>query len=466
MQIQRDDKRSGAGSEPSKFFSRWKTPALLLVAALIAWFAPAHKENAALGRLSYAQFWMALALTGLALSSLVVALAPATQRRLTGFKIAAIAISFVMAVAIIEAIAFLLPVRHQMDNPWYATSGGGAIVEDGLPYGRPPHLKWQGLSTGDLAMMNGDEDPYAQVITFETDRDGFHNNEDLPQADVVVIGDSFTEAGNLPSTNNLAVLLGRRLGVKSRNLGRAGYTAPTELIVLKKYGMSCRPKLVVWQIAESNDLSESVDYEKWIADGRPPYIGVWKKPRQSRADAWPERSPTHVLFNLFRNHDPHPWPYGGVFKDRNGDEHPIRFVWESALDQPALGHPGWNTFSRALLEGAELCRTNGVRLIVVMIPMKYRILGPNTAQPPDGIAKTTSAPGFRESTALGPVLQAFCATNGVEFIDATAELQKRAAAGELVCLPFDTHLSSLGHQALADLVMARVGNFSATNAGR
>jgi hypothetical protein len=433
---------------------RWIVPIILGIGAIAAWIFPGTKPNAVLGRLNYLQFWIAMGLSLGCLTGVVVALAPAATRRITAFKAAAIWLGLGAALLLTELTAYILPVRHQMDNPWFVWAGGGMSAEADLPFGRPPHLKWTGSSRGDLAILNDDEDPYAETITFQTDRDGFRNSEEISEADLITIGDSYTEAGNLPEMDNYTVLLGRRLGLKSRNLGRAGYTTPTELTVLKKYGLKCHPKIVIWQLTESNDLKEAADYNEWIAKGRPPYSDLLKQGRKSRADIWPQRSPTHLFFSFFRNHDPRPWPYNsGVFKDDRGDEHPIRFLWESALNEPARGHSGWNTFSASLNEGAELCRTNGIRLLVVLVPMKYRVLGPYIAQPEGTYDWVSRAPGFSEKVAIGPLLQSFCAGHDIPFVDATTALQKKAAAGGLVYLPFDTHLSRLGHQVLTDLIL-------------
>src|SRR6185369_5953031 len=137
---------------------------------------------------------------------------------------------------------------------------------DDLPFERPAHLHWEGLSRGDLAILNQDDDPYATRVTFVTDHEGFRNGRDQDRANLVFLGDSLTEAGNLPEDDTFVRRTATAMNTTARNLGRAGYTAPTELIVLRKYGLTCRPRAVVWQIAESNDLVEAVMFQNWLAD--------------------------------------------------------------------------------------------------------------------------------------------------------------------------------------------------------
>jgi len=55
----------------------------------------------------------------------------------------------------------------------------------------------------------------------------------------------------------------------------------------------------------------------------------------------------------------------------------------------------------------------------------------------------------KEST-IAAHLEALCGELGVSFVDATALLRAHADQGELVYLPFDTHLSPKGHTIIAD----------------
>ena len=49
-------------------------------------------------------------------------------------------------------------------------------------------------------------------------------------------------------------------------------------------------------------------------------------------------------------------------------------------------------------------------------------------------------------------LRALCDELKVTFIDTTPRLKEQTAAGEVVYLPFDTHLSPRGHEIVADLI--------------
>ena len=425
---------------------------LFSLTALVAWLYPAAKPDAVLGRLSYFQFWSAMILTSVAGLLLVVRASPNRLRRAIGFRLTAVWLAFLFVLAIGELVAFILPAKHQMDNPWYLAAGGGTSESVDLPFERPPHLKWEGMSRGDLALLNGDADPYARTVTFETDMDGFRNSRDLSQADLVVIGDSFTEAGNVMEAESFSALAGKQSGMSVRNLGRAGYTAATELIVLKKYGLKCRPKVVVWQIAESNDLAEMQVYANWVAAGRPRYFDV--KPRNVRFKAWQSRSPSFKLFDLLRENTSRPWPLGGTFKGEDGIDFPVRFLSMPSLEPPVRGHPAWPAFAETLLEAAAVCRAQNIRLLVLFIPTKSRVMAPHSKLTPLAQAAFDRV----EGDSLGTVLKQYCASHDIQFIDPTERLLEEAKAGRLVYLPYDTHLSPKGHQVIADLISSNLSS--------
>lgn len=93
-----------------------------------------------------------------------------------------------------------------------------------MPYERPPHIRWQGRSIGDLALSLRLPDPYAQEVKFNTDAEGFRNSEHLEHADLIFIGDSFTEAGNVPEDETFVRRVAKMTGMSAPNLGRAGYS--------------------------------------------------------------------------------------------------------------------------------------------------------------------------------------------------------------------------------------------------
>lgn len=350
-------------------------------------------------------------------------------------------------------MAWFLPVRSALDNPWYLLPTlGGLSKSDELPYTRPAHIQWTGSSRGDLALLNSDDDPDARTITFQTDKDGFRNSKEMDQAEIVTIGDSFTEAGNMPEEETFTHLVGQKMNRTVRNLGRSGYSTPTEFIVFKKFGLPCQPKFVVWQIAEANDLDDVGTYEFWLQHGRPDYFDFAANTKPTQVQAWQGRSLTYRLFNQLRHRDLRDWPLAGYFKTNEGKERMVRFFETPGMQLPARGNSAWPGFSKPIEEAAGLCRSNNIQLLIVLIPDKLRVIGPHTRFEPQVALVGSRFPGLPPETALGACLRDFCGGRQIPFLDTTEALQQAAAAGNLVYQGFDTHLSAPGHQIVADCI--------------
>ena len=58
------------------------------------------------------------------------------------------------------------------------------------------------------------------------------------QADIVFIGDSFTEAASVAEEDTFVRRVAKASGLKAVNLGRGAYGPQQELIVLKRYGLA------------------------------------------------------------------------------------------------------------------------------------------------------------------------------------------------------------------------------------
>lgn len=85
-----------------------------------------------------------------------------------------------------------------------------------------------------------------QPLVFTYDRWGYRNAEDLDQADVVLIGDSYVEGWYVSDEHTTARRLQEQLNQPVANLGIAGYGTMQELRVLQRDAMRFHPKVVIW----------------------------------------------------------------------------------------------------------------------------------------------------------------------------------------------------------------------------
>ena len=311
-------------------------------------------------------------------------------------------------------------------------------------------------------METNSPDPEARMITFQTDAQGFRNSKTLQQADLVFVGDSFTEAGNVPEEETFVALVAAQLDQSARNLGVAGYSAPSEWVVLQKHGLSCEPGCVIWQIAETNDLDDALFFVQWQQAGKPSVLPGFSRAKPNRTEAWKRRSPTYRLHGLWREEAT--WPFAGDFVDGSGEVHTLRF--EMSFLTETGGHPGWRVTEHFLTLGSQLLKEKEIPLLVMLIPRKLRVMAPvsdihevSVPSPEGEIVIKHSLPegwDLHPTERLTFYLRSLCARLGVEYLDVTESLSEHAAQGELVFQSMDTHLSTIGHQIVADQIVAKL----------
>ena len=93
-------------------------------------------------------------------------------------------------------------------------------------------------------------------------RTAFENDRNVERASIVLIGDSFLEAGIVAQDATVSSLLEDRLRVPVSNLGMTMYGPQQELAALRRYGLPLRPQVVLWFLFEGNDFRDAVRYER------------------------------------------------------------------------------------------------------------------------------------------------------------------------------------------------------------
>lgn len=412
------------------------------VAALLCWLVPGSKNAAVLGRLNYWQFVLATSVLALTITLLLVACRRDAARRRFAFRATAIWIGVIVGLGCVELACLLYPGKP-FNNPWLVKSGDGfRSGTDGLIVERDPGIYWKGLSIGSLANLAHRFDPYAEVVEFVTDSEGFRNTNEVKDPDIVFIGDSFTEAGNVNEEETFVSRVGKATGFSVRNLGRINYTPSEELVVLREFGLKETPRVVVWQLCEHNDLWGQISYAHWQANGSPAIV-----PTTTDGQIWMARSPTHRLFEALSEYEP--WPYEGTFRDSRGESHSILFSNILNQEQRPAGHPGWPLLLDTLHDGHVLLKDRRIPLVIVLIPMKLRVMGHYVEFSPLMQTWLPLEWDIPEEETFGHSLAALCAEIDIPFVDATAALKSSAAEGELVFPPFESHLSKSGHEIVA-----------------
>jgi lysophospholipase L1-like esterase len=286
-----------------------------------------------------------------------------------------------------------------------------------LVWVRPAALRWSGR------FGNG-----TRRILYETDENGFRNPLGIREAEIVCVGDSFTEALQVPREDAFCTRLGQLTGGASVNLGRTGYGPQQELIVLRRHALAYRPRVVVWALYEGNDLSDAELYERWRTHPVP-IKRSWKSRyvENSLMCAWLARTLPQSK---------------AVLRLRGGGSTTFTLTERRGPEAPEAYPTGAKQLLGALEEGARFCRQHGIQLVVVTLPHYARVLGKDL----------TPAESPQSSWgAFAKLVEMDCATNEIAFHDLEPALSRRAVLDNSnVYFLGDLHLDAAGHEAVAE----------------
>lgn len=324
---------------------------------------------------------------------------------------------------------------------------------------------------------------------------GFRTSAGGPPWHALVIGDSYVEIGE-SDDDTLSERLHRTTGRAAFNLGRGWYGPHQYLELLRRFAPLTRPRYALFCFFAGNDVENVEEYARWsrggsyydwgsaqrafpvryaiaLGDARrwlgDRLEGWWRRPRRGvpvaapppvrhpparTTNRAPERAPTGT---------PLPIPAGpahprvGVVA-LGGERVPIRFAY---LPQPRpaaalLATPGWTLLRELLAEFRAVAEANGIVPIVVYVPTKFEVYAP-LLTPESGVEVRAGAEAsrpFLDSSA--EALRAVAGAAGVELVDLLPDFRARAAQGELLYYPFDSHWNAAGRQAAAERIAPRL----------
>jgi hypothetical protein len=312
----------------------------------------------------------------------------------------------------------------------------------------------------ELSRLRGGPPGRVYCCDVHLDCNGFRNPTETASADVVVIGDSFIEGLQVDESELVTTRLSELLGKRVANLGRTSYGPQQELHVLRRYGLSLSPRTCIWAFYEGNDLQDLNAYEAESAN-----IAriLSPDPARMRYECGFVRNALGYVLRSWIHPDPG-LParlYSGRLVNASG---PARELYFATGVQHGEGGPrlprGEETpevqrLLHVLEQAEELCRRQGMDLVVAYVPAKFRVYrdfcrfspdSPCLNWPIDGLAATLERAIHRRCLEVG-------------FVDLTPAFIAAASAGSMLYLADDTHWSAEGHrlaaQVLADCLKRR-----------
>ena len=322
------------------------------------------------------------------------------------------------------------------------------VTDSELSFRRIPELQWSERWRGDVEKTYGIPPDTHKQVSFTYDQWGYRNADDMEQADVVLLGDSFVEGHNVSDHETVAANLQSQLGKPVANLGIAGYGTLQELRVLKGDATQRQPKAVVWFLFEGNDLYDDQGFENAIlAEPSAPTPILSGGGKQK---SWTERSFTSAIFKRVRYWSnpviPRRPPYWAYLSVGQQEREIVYFYDYGAVAWTEYEQDRWAITKDALLEGARYADEQGIELIIAYVPTKYRVYQ-DFIELPEGseMAEWSVWP-------LPEIFGKFCADADLTCVDLTPPLIEHTRANQNPYFHTDTHWSTAGAAAVAAIV--------------
>lgn len=331
--------------------------------------------------------------------------------------------------------------------------------------------------------------PGVYDVTVEVNGQGFRDREHefhKPPGTkrVVLLGDSFLEAVQVPFEDSVGAALERGLvarGIPAEvvSLGVSGAGTVREYLALREYGLRYAPDLVVLLFVE-NDVSDNsqrlqgatfMPYARLDdrgrllrdADGRPVFTGFDERKTSSGLRAFLadrlmslrfarsriEESPrlNDLLYRLGLMSDP-----PRAFTVHDADEYGFFEIYRPA---PRPGWvEAWSMTEQLLIETRDLAAGGGARFAVALLPGHWSVDRAKWDE------LCSAVPGMREAgldlRLPSRRLEAFLAGNGIPVVNLFPSFASGAVGGEPLYLAGDSHWTSAGHALAADVLVPQV----------
>lgn len=341
-------------------------------------------------------------------------------------------------------------------------------------------------------------------FSFHTDREGFRNPVTRDHFEIAALGDSFTDAMTMAQEASWPARLEATLDVAVQNYGTAGFGPQQQLMVLKDYVAAHRPKTVVLAFFAGNDIFDAEAFDAFQRSGgtiKRPQPGWRIKDVVSRVDTWFVVSALRAGQKLLGTQqaaaaaaEPPTAPPSETFAsaspafDRGWFDLEVagrRMRW--AFMPPYLNtlnfsradlaaRPGWPLTSAAIREMQSVSRSFGARFVVMFVPFKSQAYLPLVEASLSHDAIRSAFGFYLESyggvikvdrmlanrLAQNQMMAELCAEAGIPFLDTTPALAARAAAGENVYFPDESHLNQAGEALIAGQLAEFIRTISAS----
>jgi hypothetical protein len=216
------------------------------------------------------------------------------------------------------------------------------------------------------------------------DRNGFRNATDLRSADIAVVGGSYVEGTTIDQTELMTSLLGARQNAVVANFGQNAYAPQQELIVLRRFALPLKPKTVLWNFADFNDIRQAPVFsrETHYASGLRAFIQSSFTANALKQLATVGYGTISSLNRILYPENPRPaLNRSGILPNTRTGPVRMYFLHPSLPLEPEQIQ-ALDDSIRIIGDANQLCAAQGARLVVVFIPDQFRVFHSFVQTPP------------------------------------------------------------------------------------
>ena len=392
-------------------------------------------------------FLLALPLTYMALVGAAVHASARPRQAL--LRAAALPLGLLVAVTLLELAAAARLAHWELVFQWLRNEAQHYVADPDLGFRRAPDVRKSWRPRSDIEQAWGLPATRSDRITATYDRRGYRNATELGRADIVLLGDSYVEGSYVSDEQTVSSLLQARLARPVANLGVAGYGTAQERIVLDRDALPLQPRVVVWFFFEGNDLYNDELFENTLRAPREVGAasltdrhGWWRRSFVRNAHALLRL----VLHPLVPRHCPH---FGTVAAGPHRGQKV--FFWpEAAVPWTEFERDRWERTQHTLREAARATQERDVSLLLVYVPIKFRVYRDFIELPPGSELRHWAL------WSLPDLFAQFCRAEGLACLDLTGLLRDAVRTGEMPYAATDSHWSPEGHRLIARALEERL----------
>lgn len=363
------------------------------------------------------------------------------RRELTARKVAALTLGLCVGLAVLEVAAAARLAHWQLLFDFLRGEPQSFVPDADLGFRHEPSTQWSGRPRSDGEIGCGLPSSASHRITTTYNERGFRTPAKLIRSPVVLVGDSYVEGRYVSDEHVVSRWLELRLGQPVANLGVAGYGTAQELIVLKTDAMPLEPKVIIWFFFEGNDLYNDEEFENALVATREVRARAWT----SQHGWWRRSFVRHalselrlLLFPLVPRH----CPGSGIMAGGPHRGQKLLFGPEAGAQWTTFEEARWERAKQTFREAVRFAEGRDIKLLVVYIPIKFRVYRDFVDFSPGEVRDWTLWP-------LPGLFADFCRIERLPCLDLTGLLRDAVGRGAMPYALADSHWSPEGHELVA-----------------